>query len=356
MNITFVNATRKWGGVKTWMLESALGLQQRGHHCHIAGRRGPFLDTAAKKNISTLEMNFGPDFNPLAIYRFIRFFRKTGTELVMVNVGKGMRTAGLAAGFLGLPVVHRVGLPGDMRNCFKVRLAYRLIRPHLLAPAEYVKRGILQGHKYIDPFRMHVIHTGKTVPPFRDSIARPPRIVSSSQLNANKGHLEILECLETVFEQGYDFSYTILGTGPEEAKLRKKVDNSPIRNRVFFAGFTNDVHPHLDDADIFLLGSHSEGLPNALLEGMAHGLVPVARDIEPVRDMWPENHYNLLFDSGESCVKVLSSLLDKDKNELKTMQKEMREYIKKSFYFETQIKALEKFCLKCTKASFPEDD
>jgi glycosyltransferase involved in cell wall biosynthesis len=356
MNIAFVNATRKWGGVKTWMLESALGLEKLGHSCRIAGRGGPFLETAKEKNIRTMEVDFGPDFNPLAVYRFIRFFRKTDTELVMVNVGKGMRTAGAAAGLLGLPVIHRVGLPGDMRNCLKVRLMYKLIRPRLLAPAEYVKKGILREHEYIDPSRVHVIHTGKTVPRLNDSLARPLRIVSTSQLNPNKGHLEMLDCLEAVFEQGHDFTYTIVGTGPEEEKLRNRADKSPIRDKVFFAGFTNDVSTLLKNADIFLLGSNSEGLPNALLEGMAHGLIPVARDIEPVRDMWPEKHYNLLFDSGESCVKVLSSLLDKDKDELKTMQKEMREHIKKYFCFETQIKVLEKFCLKCTKDYFSEDD
>jgi len=338
------------------MLESALGLEKLGHSCRIAGRGGPFLDTAEEKNIRTMEVDFGPDFNPLAVYRFIRFFRKTGTELVMVNVGKGMRSAGVAAGLLGLPVIHRVGLPGDMRNCLKVRLMYRLIRPRLLAPAAYVKKGILREHEYIDPSRVHVINTGKNVPRVHNSIARPLRIVSTSQLNPNKGHLEMLDCLEVVFEQGRDFTYTIVGTGPEEEKLRKRADKSPIRDKVFFAGFTNDVSTLLKNADIFLLGSHSEGLPNALLEGMAHGLVPVARDIEPVRDMWPKNAHNLLFDSGESCVKVLSSLLDKDKDELKTIQNEMREHIKKYFCFEKQIKALENFCLKCTEDSFSEDD
>ena len=338
------------------MLESALGLEKLGHSCRIAGRGGPFLETAKEKNIRTMEVDFGPDFNPLAVYRFIRFFRKTGTELVMVNVGKGMRSAGVAAGLLGLPVIHRVGLPGDMRNCLKVRLMYKLIRPRLLAPAEYVKKGILREHEYIDPSRVHVIHTGKTVPRLNDSLARPLRIVSTSQLNPNKGHLKMLDCLEAVFEQGHDFTYTIVGTGPEEENLRKRVEKSPIRDRVFFAGFTNDVSTFLDDADIFLLGSHSEGLPNALLEGMGHGLIPVARDIEPVRDMWPENHHNLLFDSSASCVKTLSSLLDKDGRELKAIQQEMREHIKKYFCFETQIKALEKFCLKCTKDSFSKDD
>jgi len=338
------------------MLESALGLEKLGHSCRIAGRGGPFLETAKEKNIRTMEVDFGPDFNPLAVYRFIRFFRKTGTELVMVNVGKGMRTAGVAAGLLGLPVVHRVGLPGDMRNCLKVRLMYKLIRPRILAPAEYVKKGVLREHAYIDPSRVHVIHTGKTVPRFHNSLTHPLRIVSTSQLNPNKGHLEMLDCLEAVFEQGHDFTYTIVGTGPEEEKLRQRANKSRIRDKVFFAGFTNEVSTFLKNADIFLLGSHSEGLPNSLLEGMAHGLIPVAREIEPVRDMWLERHHNLLFDSGESCVNVLSSLLDKDKDELKTMQNEMREHIKKYFRFEKQIKALENFCLNSIKHPFPAKD
>jgi hypothetical protein len=46
MNVLFVNATRTWGGVKTWMVELATFLAGRGHGVTVACRPGNLLQAA----------------------------------------------------------------------------------------------------------------------------------------------------------------------------------------------------------------------------------------------------------------------------------------------------------------------
>lgn len=295
MNICFVNSTNKWGGVKSWTLDVAHGLADRGHGILIAGRPGPFIDKAREMGLDALGLSFGPDFNPMRILGFIKLFKARKTDLVVVNVGKDMRIAGIAAKMLGIPVVHRVGLAGDMRNTYKVRLLHKWIRPRILVPCEQIKRGLLQELPYLKPEEITVILTGKEPAPSPPATVHSPlRFISTSQLNADKGHKDVLEALAELKKQGYAFEYHIVGTGRIEAELKSLTTSLDLDDRVTWHGFQKDVRSFLRKADVFLLPSHREGLPNTLLEAMAEGLVCMARDVGGIKELWPESEARLL--------------------------------------------------------------
>ncbi|WP_192624361.1 glycosyltransferase [Desulfomicrobium macestii] len=316
MNICFVNSTNKWGGVKSWTLDVARGLADRGHGILIVGRSGPFIDKAREMGLDALGLSFGPDFNPMRILGFIKLFKARKTDLVVVNVGKDMRIAGIAAKMLGIPVVHRVGLAGDMRNTYKVRLLHKWIRPRILVPCEQIKRGLLQELPYLKPEEITVILTGKEPAPSPPATVHSPlRFISTSQLNADKGHKDVLEALAELKKQGYAFEYHIVGTGRIEAELKDLTTSLDLDDRVTWHGFQKDVRSFLRKADVFLLPSHREGLPNTLLEAMAEGLVCVARDVGGVAEVWPNSVSDLLLpaSAGPHClIAILMGILKTD--------------------------------------------
>ena len=49
MRIAFINATKRWGGVKTWMLEFAKIFSKKGHHVYIYGRQEALITSAQKE-------------------------------------------------------------------------------------------------------------------------------------------------------------------------------------------------------------------------------------------------------------------------------------------------------------------
>jgi glycosyltransferase involved in cell wall biosynthesis len=314
MNICFVNSTNKWGGVKSWTLDVARGLSDRGHATLIAGRPGPFIDKAGEMGLDALGLSFGPDFNPLRILGFIKIFKARQTDLVVVNVGKDMRTAGIAAKILGIPVVHRVGLAGDMRNTYKVRLLHKWIRPRILVPCEQIQIGLLQELPYLEPEEITVILTGKEPTPAPPvTVHSPLRFISTSQLNADKGHKDVLEALAALKKQGYAFEYHIVGTGRIEAELKNLATSLGLDDRVIWHGFQKDVRSFLRKADVFLLPSYKEGLPNTLLEAMAEGLVCLARKVGGIKELWPESEARLLIpepsthhEFGDELTKILT--------------------------------------------------
>jgi glycosyltransferase involved in cell wall biosynthesis len=73
----------------------------------------------------------------------------------------------------------------------------------------------------------------------------------------------------------------ILGDGPLWAACQKEAAG---HERVHLVGHIGDVRPYLRGADYYVSASHSEGLPNAVLEAMACGLPVALSDIPSHRE------------------------------------------------------------------------
>lgn len=69
------------------------------------------------------------------------------------------------------------------------------------------------------------------------------------------------------------------GDGPERARLEALATELGVADAVEFLGFRNDIERYLQAADLLVLSSRVEGLPNALLEGMGCGLPAVVTRI-----------------------------------------------------------------------------
>ena len=288
MNIAFVNSTRKWGGVKTWTVDYAVELAARGHGVHVYGRQSEFIDKLNGLGIHAEKQNFGFDYNPLAIGRFVGAFRRHNIDLVVCNITKDMNTAGVAARLLGIPVIQRVGLPGDMLDHSRLAFLLKTVRPWMLCPSLDVAEGVFRNLPYVPRERVKVIQNAKRpVDGVRPVGEGPLRLVSTSQVNEDKGHRFVLDALAT-FAPGI-FRYDVVGTGRAFAALRKRYRSLEERGDLVWHGFSTDVPAHLASADVFLLPSLSEGMPNALLEAMATGLIPISRDVGGVREIWPDS-------------------------------------------------------------------
>lgn len=87
-----------------------------------------------------------------------------------------------------------------------------------------------------------------------------------------------------------DLSVTLVGSGPRVGALRQEIAANPaLQGRVRFAGSAGpDTLPDwYRAADLFVLPSRSEGVPNVLLEAMTCGLPFVASDVGSIKDLLP---------------------------------------------------------------------
>jgi glycosyltransferase involved in cell wall biosynthesis len=301
MNIAFVNSTRIWSGVKTWMLEFGAELKALGDRPAYFGSDPRFIEEARGVGHPAFLLRFGFDYHPGTIAWFRRRFRELGTELACLNIQKELRTAGIAARLAGIPVVHRVGLASDLSGKWDQRLTHRLVVSRILVPGRTMREQLLVRCPWIRPERITVIPNGKRVNGRPHSARHAPvRFVIASRLDPAKRHEDLLEALGGLTGQVLpDWSLEIYGEGSRREALAAQTRALGLEGRVRFLGFQRDLAARLADYDFGLLTSASEGLPNTVLEYLAAGLPTVATDTGGTAEVLEEGRTGWLYSPGD---------------------------------------------------------
>jgi len=97
-------------------------------------------------------------------------------------------------------------------------------------------------------------------------------------LTKRKGVYDLLEAIQRVQKKHPDVLLVICGAGPEETALQRLIHEKGMERSVRMAG---EVEPELMNkwmqaSDLLVLASHTEGMPNVVMEAMACGLPIVA--------------------------------------------------------------------------------
>lgn len=146
---------------------------------------------------------------------------------------------------------------------------------HLLLPgfAESIP-NFLKG-------RVAVIPNAVTVPEKKANISGRPgkkkRLLWLGRLfeEAKQCRLAV-DAFASVAAKFPDWEMRIVGDGPDQALIKKYVDQCRLSNRIVLAGECKDPLNEYLKAQAFCFSSRMEGMPNALLEAMAAGLPCVA--------------------------------------------------------------------------------
>ena len=145
----------------------------------------------------------------------------------------------------------------------------------------------------VDKKLITMITNGLDPSPF-DSAAQQPRGLRADlqlgfigRLEHNqKGVLFLPPILESLQTKGPPFQMKIAGKGVHETTLRKELGPLIENGTVVFCGALtlSEIPEFLGQIDVLLFPSQFEGCPNALLEAMMAGSVPVAWKLEGITD------------------------------------------------------------------------
>lgn len=102
-----------------------------------------------------------------------------------------------------------------------------------------------------------------------------PLIVACGSLVPWKGFDDLIAAMARVVSQT-PARLLILGEGPMRGELTELIAKHGIQDLVRLPGNVNNPLAYFSRADVFVLCSHVEGLPNVLVEAMLCGCTPVA--------------------------------------------------------------------------------
>jgi glycosyltransferase involved in cell wall biosynthesis len=156
------------------------------------------------------------------------------------------------------------------------------------------------------------------------------RLVYVGRLAPGKGLEESLEAVAVAHDAGVELRFSIAGAGPEEPRLRSQVRRLGLERQVSFCGPVAGERKAalLGEADVLLLASHSEGLPYALLEAMAAGVVPIVTPCGGMPDVVVPGLHGLFVPPGDAgaLARAIESLA-RDRKRLARMGAACRERI-----------------------------
>ena len=128
---------------------------------------------------------------------------------------------------------------------------------------------------------------------------RRPRIVNAARLHRNKNQELLIRAFAAFAPAHPQYSLSIYGDGPEEARLRSLAAQLGLEDKVFFHGNVPDIHEQIADAGLFVLSSNTEGMPNALLEAMMMGLPCISTNCTGAKEVIRDGQNGLLTEMGD---------------------------------------------------------
>jgi glycosyltransferase involved in cell wall biosynthesis len=136
-------------------------------------------------------------------------------------------------------------------------------------------------------------------------------LVCAARLSKEKGIDILLQAISQLLRRNLSCQCIIVGDGYLKESLLEQVRELGLSNHVFLEGFQKDVKPYLLAGDAFVLTSHREGLPLAVLEAMACGLPCVVTNVGGNAEAVIHNLNGLVVNAGsvDEVVEAISYLL-----------------------------------------------
>ena len=211
-------------------------------------------------------------------YDLIHVHQALYPAFVSIVVGKGV---------LGKPVIVKTassGLTSDIKQLKRfplggLQLSYLLKKMECLVAVsrisgkEFVEIGYPESQMVYIPNGVAVSGEGK------NTYGQVESVLTTARLSREKGIDVLLRAWVLVMKEEKDLRLVIVGHGPLDSELWRLCGSLGLSGSVEFVGLTYDVQKHLEKADLFVLPSRTEGLSNALLEAMGHGIPCVATDV-----------------------------------------------------------------------------
>ena len=160
----------------------------------------------------------------------------------------------------------------------------------------------------------------------------PKRFIAIGRVSEQKNYPLMIKAFAKATEGQEDCTLDIYGSGTEDYVecIQEQIQEVRLNHRIKLRGRTDHVEAELIGHDVFLMSSDYEGMPNALAEAMAAGLVCLSTDCRTgPKDMIGSGRSGFLAKTGDvqSFADGISKILQMDSQQCAVMGMAAREKI-----------------------------
>ena len=253
---------------------------------------------------------------------------------------------GLLAKFLNIPMVVQhhgeVGSPRDRRfyNRLSVQSGLNNSQKVIFLTEQHqkfyheryrIQRSMVLSVGYCDYF----YKVNKRLARKKTKMSGDPIILWVAYLVPRKDPEIVLDAFENIAPHFPEAKFYMVGSGPLQDKIGRRVKGSrELKRSVILKGHipNQELNMVYNSADIYVLASHSEGIPVSSLEAMAGEVAPVVTDLPGFRKASDGGKYGLLFPPGDrSALEKQLIRLIKDKELRKSIAAGASKWVSSNF-------------------------
>jgi glycosyltransferase involved in cell wall biosynthesis len=286
---------------------------------------GPAREQFEKMGIETFCLNLPKVWDPRVLWRLAKMIDRYNPDIVHTHLLRADLYGGLVARLKKKKVISTVYAYGDYRRAHRRIFCDRLLDR---AGAHWAHRFIavcktisedLQARLDIEPERIDVIQTGMdpiASEPMKTQIVRKSLGINDDQkvvlvgarLSYEKGVDTFLRAVRVLVNRGTMARFLIAGTGPMENELRNLSATLGLSDFVIFLGFEREFEILIELADLVVMPSYAEGLPNVALETFAVGRPLVASRVGGLVDLSEMNLEAVLLAKPKDAVDLADKI------------------------------------------------
>jgi glycosyltransferase involved in cell wall biosynthesis len=126
-----------------------------------------------------------------------------------------------------------------------------------------------------------------------------PTVLAAGRLSPEKGFAVLLEAARWLRQAVPEARVVVFGDGPERPALERRIVEYGLNEIVRLPGFRDDLDALLPWADVVVLPSFTEGLPNVALEAGAAGVPVVATAVGGTPEVVVNGQTGFLVPAGD---------------------------------------------------------
>ncbi|MER2041331.1 glycosyltransferase [Desemzia incerta] len=125
------------------------------------------------------------------------------------------------------------------------------------------------------------------------------KLVTTGRLEESKGFDKLLHVVKRLRDEGLNLHLTIIGEGTERKSLEDYIEQHHLNKEVSLLGFQKNPYKFMNEADVFVCSSLSEGYSLVVAEALVLGKAIVSTRCAGPRELLNNGEYGILVDINE---------------------------------------------------------